>query len=527
MEEKGRAMRATGLAMAAAALLATGAARAQAPLPRLVDAHGTRQLEVDGRPFLMLGGELANSSASDRGYMAARWPALAAMNLNTVLMPVSWELIEPQEGRFDFAMVDGLLADARAANLRIVILWFGSWKNSMSSYAPAWVKRDERRFPRARTADGAPLEILSPFASANAAADARAFAALMRHLKQADPQRTVLMVQVENEIGMIPEPRDRSAAADRAFAAPVPAALGRQGNWTQAYGAGADEAFMAWHFARYTDVVARAGRQEYGIPLFVNAALPRPNAKPGSGYPAAGPLPHLAELWTKGAPSIDFLAPDIYYPNFTEWTRKYAALPKNPLFIPEAGQSGSVDATGNALFAIGALDAMGFSPFSIDTIPAEGAARLGSLYRLLDGLSPLILERQGTERLFGARAPIAFDGTADLADQATVMAGYRLTLRFTDPWTPKEKQKPAEHGAIVLATGEGEYLIAGRGVTVTFAPAEGRGIAGIEAADEVRMEAGRFVPARRMNGDQTHQGRHVRLPPEDFTVQRVKLYRYR
>ncbi|NJR78142.1 DUF5597 domain-containing protein [Sphingomonas corticis] len=518
---------------AAAALLSTvTAAQAQgsaapAPLPRLVDAHGARQLEVDGRPFLMLGGELANSSASDRGYMAARWPALAAMNVNTVLMPVSWELIEPAEGRFDFAMVDGLLADARAAKLRVVILWFGSWKNSMSSYAPAWVKRDERRFPRARTADGTPLEILSPFVPANATADARAFAALMRHLKQADPQRTVLMVQVENEIGMIPEARDRSAAADRAFAAPLPAALGRRGSWTQAYGTGADEAFMAWHFARYTDVVAQAGRREYGIPLYVNAALPRPTAVPGKGYPAAGPLPHLAELWTKGAPTIDFLAPDIYYPNFVEWTRRYAALPRNPLFIPEAGQSGAADATGNALFAIGALDAMGFSPFSIDTIPAEGGARLASLYRLLDGLSPLILARQGTDRLWGARAPIAFDGTADLADQTTVMAGYRLSLRFTDPWTPKEKQQPAEHGAIVLATGEGEYLIAGRGVTVTFAPADGRGVAGIEAADEGRMEAGRFLAERRMNGDQTHQGRHVRLPPEEFTVQRVKLYRYR
>ncbi|KQT31351.1 hypothetical protein ASG29_15500 [Sphingomonas sp. Leaf412] len=508
-------------------LALAGAAHAETPLPRLIDAHGVRQLEVDGKPFLMLGGELANSSASDRAYMAARWKTLADMRVNTVLMPVSWELIEPQEGRFDFAMVDGLLADARASNLRVVILWFGSWKNSMSSYAPAWVKNDQRRFPRARQADGTPLEILSPFAPASAQADARAFAALMRHLREADRTRTVLMMQVENEIGMIPEARDRHPAADAAFAAPVPAALGRKGNWTQAYGADADEAFMAWHFARYTDVVAKAGRAEYRLPLYVNAALPRPKAVPGSGYPAAGPLPKLAEQWTKGAPTIDFLAPDIYFPNFVEWTTAYAALPKNPLFVPEAGQSGSADIPANALFAIGALDAIGFSPFSIDTMPAEGAARLGSLYALLDGLSPLILERQGTDRLWGARPPVAFDGTADMADRSTVMAGYRLTTRFTDPWTPRDAQKPAEHGALILALGEGEYLVAGRGVTVTFAPADGKGVAGIEAADEGRMEAGRFVLARRMNGDQTHQGRHVRLPPEDFSVQRVKLYRYR
>ena len=328
---------------------------------------------------------------------------------------------------------------------------------------------------------------------------------------------------------MIPEARDRSPAAEVAFRQPVPRELGKgaRASWTAAYGAQADEAFMAWHFARYVERVAAAGKRAYTLPMFVNAALPRPGRQPGVGYPAAGPLPHLADIWRTGAPSIDFLAPDIYFPNFVEWTRKYAALPDNPLLIPEAGQAGAADATANALFALGALDAMGFSPFSIDNIDAEGAKALGSLYAMLDELAPLILERQGTDRLWGARAPVTFDGTADTADQTVVMGEHRLTLRFTDPWTPKEQQTPANHGAIVMGLGGDEYLIAGRGVTVTFAPVDGRGLSGIERIHEGGFVEGQWTPRRLLNGDESHQGRHLRLPPDGFGIQRVKLYRYR
>ena len=257
-----------------------------------------------------------------------------------------------------------------------------------------------------------------------------------------------------------------------------------------------------------------------------SAALPRPGAAPGTGYPAAGPLPHLADIRRKGAPSIDLLTPDIYFPNFVEWASKYAN-PGNPLLVPEAGQAGGADATGNALFAFGALDAIGFSPFSIDTIDAKGGRDLGDLYAMIGSLTPLILERRGTDRLWGARPPIAFDGKADLADQAVTMAGHRLTLRFIDPWTPRDKQTPEHHGALVMALGDGEYLMAGRGVTVTFAPADGVGRSGIDRLEEGTYVDGVWRPGRLLNGDQSHQGRHLRLPPDGFGVQRVKLYRFR
>ena len=195
--------------------------------------------------------------------------------------------------------------------------------------------------------------------------------------------------------------------------------------------------------------------------------------------------------------------------------------------MPEAGQAGGADTPANALFAFGGLHAIGFSPFSIDTIDAKGAPDLGGLYAMLAQLTPLIVARRGSDRLWGARPPIAFDGSADLADQAVTMAGHRLTLRFIDPWTPRDRQTPEHHGALVMALGEGEYLVAGRGVTVTFAPADGVGQSGIERIEEGTFDRGTWRAGRVLNGDQSHQGRHLRLPPDAFGMQRVKLYRYR
>ena len=328
--------------------VALGAA-ADPGIPHLRRQGTATQLVVDGKPFLIRGGELGNSSASNATYLQPFWPRFAELKLNTLLVPVYWELVEPEEGRFDFSLVDQLIAQARDSRMRLVLLWFGSWKNSMSCYAPAWVKRDSRRFPRAAILDGTPQEILSPFSAANRDADARAFAALLKHLRETDGEsHVVLMIQVENEIGMIPTARDHSAEAERAFAAAVPAELMRSlaaqkdrlapelrrawldaggstaGAWSEVFGAGpaAAEIFMAWHFARYTEAVAAAGKKEYPLPMFVNAALIRPGHQPGQ-YPSAGPLPHLADVWRAGAPSVDFLAPDVYFTNFAEWTRRY------------------------------------------------------------------------------------------------------------------------------------------------------------------------------------------------------------
>src|SRR6185503_7624735 len=303
------------------------------------------QLVIDDKPFLVLAGELGNSSASSVEYMRPIWPKLASLNLNTVLVPVYWELIEPTEGKYDFTLVDGLIQDARKQNLHLVPLWFASWKNSMSCYAPSWVKTDQQRFPRSQDKNGAGMEILSPFNKENFEADARAFAAFMRHVREVDGNdHTVIMVQVENEIGMIPDSRDRSTVANQLFSERVPAELMNylsehkeqlipefrtawaangfktSGTWEEVFGKGpaTDEVFMAWYFARYVDRVTEVGKKEYSLPMFVNAALIRPGHMPGQ-YPSAGPLPHLIDIWRAGAPKIDFFSPDIYFQNFAEW----------------------------------------------------------------------------------------------------------------------------------------------------------------------------------------------------------------
>jgi len=284
-------------------------ASAQQSRPPYLRKQGSAtQLVVDDKPFLVLAGELGNSSSSSVEYMRPIWPKLASLNLNTVLIPVYWELIEPTEGKYDFTLVDGLIQDGRKHNLHLVPLWFASWKNSMSCYAPAWVKTNHQRFPRSQDKAGAGMEILSPFSKENLEADARAFAAFMRHLREVDTnEHTVIMVQVENEIGMIPDSRDRSAIANQLFNQAVPTELisylqqhreqlipefravwsangfKTGGTWEEVFGKGAttDEIFMAWHFARYVNRVTEAGKTEYPLPMFVNAALIRPGYQPG------------------------------------------------------------------------------------------------------------------------------------------------------------------------------------------------------------------------------------------------------
>jgi beta-galactosidase GanA len=513
------------------AAAATGAFAAE-DIPHLRAKGTTQQLIVDGAPFLIRGGELGNSTASDLQYLQQFWPLFGKLGLNTILAPASWELIEPVEGQFDWRSIDGLLEQARAHDTRVVLLWFGAWKNSMSSYVPAWVKRDQARFPRSQLPNGRGMEILSPFAAGNRDADARAFVALMSHLRTFDARhRTVIMVQVENEIGMIPHARDYSTIANDLIAGEVPAALLRyladhrgklarsQGTWEQVFGRGSatEELFMAWHFATYVEAVASAGKRAYPLPMFVNAALVRPGRQPGE-YPSAGPLPHLFDVWRAGAPSLDFLAPDIYFPNFVEWARAYASA-GNPLFVPETGRAPEATPA-NGLYAIGELDAIGFSPFAIESYRPDDA--LGNAYDLLRQLAPLVLEHQGDDSMIGVRPPVSFDGVVDDTPQSFRLGDYTLQVAFKG--TAPEAGKVEARGGLIIRLAADEYLVAGQGLVVTFTT-EGA-TAGIESIWEGTYVDGRWVPGRLLNGDESHQGRHLRIPDGKFGIQRVRLYRY-
>ena len=458
--------------------------------------HG--RLIVEGEPYLILGGELGNSQASDPACLETLWPGLTAAGLNTVLTPVTWEQIEPVEGSFDFTVTDAVIDQARAHNMHLVLLWFGAWKNSMSSYAPAWVKHDGRRFARVRTMDGRAQDMLSAFDPDTEAATVAAFAALMKHVKAVDPQHTVIMIQVENEVGMLPEARDHAAAADAAFK------LQKDG----------EEIFQARAYARFVEAEARAGKAAYALPMYVNAALNAPGKTPGQ-YPSGGPLPHLFDIWKQAAPDIDLLAPDIYRPDFVAMSDAYAAA--NPLFVPEGNRAGTAEVAADAFYAVGEHRALGFSPFAIDKLPSGDA--LPAAYALLRELTPFILDH--SDSMQGLKAAVAYDGTVDATPRALTLGGYDLTANYVDPWTPKDQQAIAAHGAILINIAPDTFVFAGSGVTLTLPSG-----VGIEQDQEGHVSGGQFQPGRWLNGDETHQGRHLRLPPDGFSLQRFKLYRY-
>jgi beta-galactosidase GanA len=513
-----------------------GALGSYAAAPRLERQGTAMRLIVQNRPMLMLGGELGNSSASSAAYMAPHWPRLRQMHLNTVFAPVYWELIEPVEGRFDWTSVDSLIRSARANDLKLVLLWFGSWKNSMSTYVPAWIKRDQGRFPLAQLPSGESVQTLSAFASTTRDADARAFTALLAHLKATDQDaNTVLMIQVENEIGMLPIAREHGAVADKLFQERVPSqlshALGasKEGRWADVFGAGdaAAEIFMAWHYARFVEALVVAGKAAYALPMYVNAALNRTGKAPGE-YPSGGPVPHLIEVWKAGAPSLDLLAPDIYFPNFVEIAARYRR-PGNPFFTPEANRAGNAEVGANAFYAFGALDAIGFGPFSIESSDDPRPNLLSQAYGVLEQLSPMILENAGKGRMAGFEPRVLEDGTVVDEPSEVTLGNYRFTVSFVDTQSPQTAQNIAEHGGIIIQMGPEDYLVAGQGMIVTFrAVGEGPPLAGIDSAWEGTFDAqGAWVPGRRLNGDQTHQGRHLRLPSGPFQIQRVRLFRYR
>jgi hypothetical protein len=523
-------------------------------IPHLEKRGNVTQLIVDGKPFLALAGELSNNAATNLEYMKPIWPKLAAAHLNTVLTAISWAMFERSEGKFDYTLIDGLIQDARQQHLRLVLLWFGSWKNTSSSYAPDWVKKDFQRFPRLQLLDGSGTERLTPLSDTNRDADARAFAALMRRVRQVDGEaHTVVMIQVENEVGVHPDARDHSPVANAAYDQPVPKDLmdylqkhketltpelrakwqttgfKSSGNWEAVFGPGweTEDLFMAWHYARYIGKVAEAGKAEYPLPMYVNAALIRPNYAPGQ-YNSGGPLAHSLDIWRAGGPQIDFLAPDIYR-NFKDWCDKYDRS-GNPLFIPEAA-GGAVGAA-NVFYPIGQHNAFGFSPFAIER-GIGGGNELAQSYDVLSQLAPLILENQTKGGVAGVlMEEFTLAQKIRLGDYilnvTPAPAGGRGPLGAPAP-SPQAPQAAQSPYGIFIASKPDEFFLAGSGLSITFTPnTSGPPIAGLATVEEGRFMDGRWVPGLTLAGDDTGQGSNISLRGgRGPGILRVTLYRYR
>jgi hypothetical protein len=578
-----------GFAFSCAALVAAQCyGQTASSIPHLQKQGTATQLIVDGAPFLAVTGELGNNTATSLENMQPIWPKLVAGNLNCVLAAVHWAQIEPAEGQFDFALVDGLIQEARRNNLKLVFLWFGSWKNGLSSYAPYWVKKDYKRFPRIQIKGGKSIELLSTLGDATRDADARAYRALMRNIKEVDGQRhTVLMMQVENEVGVLRDSRDRSAPANRAFAGPVPrelmtylqqhkdtlspelrevwAANGSKtsGTWEEVFGPGkpdsidmpiqtnspplsqeeyqtgwrklhwpVDEIFMAWNYARFVGKVIEEGKAEYNIPMYVNAWLQQPNmAWPGT-YPSGGPLPQVHDIWRAGAPAADVLAPDLYLQYFDEVCERFMRN-GNPLFIPETSANAA-----NVMSAFGKYNAIGFSPFGIERSVGPDT-ELAAAYRVISQLAPAIVAQQGKGTITAVRmnrgdSPLNVklgDYTLDLtyvgAGRVPIAPEPAAAGQQRAPGAAAQSPPPVQAAAILIAAGPDEfYFGAGSGgLRIGFTPnTPGPRIVGLGDVQEGKFVDGKWRVVRQLGGDDTGQGEILSLRPN--TVLRVTVYRY-
>ena len=517
-------------------------------IPHIQKNENYSQLIVNNQPFIILGGELGNSSASTISYMEPIWPKLKLMNLNTILIPVYWELIEKEENKFDFSLVEKLIIEARKNDLKIVFLWFASWKNSMSSHVPTWIKLNDEKYPRVKDNNNVSHEILTPFSDNNLNADLLAFQHFMAFIKSFDSkEHTTIMIQVENEIGMLPTARDYHPLANNAFTSEVPETLitylkqnknnlvpeiynvwkqqgfKMSGNWETVFGKGlhTDEIFMAWYFSKYTNAIIEAGKKIYPIPMFVNAALNKPNKTPGE-YPSAGPLPHIMDVWKAAGPTIDFLAPDFYNPNFKYWNDLYSRQ-NNTLFIPEHQFDNTVAA--KTLYAIGHYKALGFSPFAVDSNTDPENEPLGKAYNIVNQAKHIITDAIKKNKIDA----VILD--KDNLSSVIKMGDYEFSFKhyYTLPWESEtNKNNSPATSAILIQTDENNFYIVGSGVVVTFKYLIDKKLnTGILETEEGYFDNNVWTITRYLNGDQTHQGRHIRLSIDNFSIQKFKLYTYK
>jgi Domain of unknown function (DUF5597)/Beta-galactosidase len=520
-------------------LLAVVRCSAQSSLPAIVEKEGRYTLLVDGQPFFVLGGQAHNSSAWP-ALLPRLWTAAAVLHANTLEVPVYWEQLEPQEGKFDFSLVDTLLTQARAHGTRLVLLWFATWKNGSSHYMPPWMKLQSTRYPNCVGVNGSEIDSPSPIAEATLQADKKAFAAFMRYLKQADPAHTVIMVQVENEPGAWGTVRDYSAAAQKLFEKPVPAALlkpevlralghpetarthddpetartpanpnAAAGSWQQVFGADADEYFQAWYVAHFIGEVAAAGKSEYPLPLYVNVALRDPLTHPtANNYESGGATDNVIPIYKAAAPAIDLVAPDIYLPENEKCLKIIDLYTRrdNPLLVPEAALTGDKV---KYLYAVLAHGGIGFAPFGIDDNGGkspdapDSLTAFGREYALLSALQPQLAEWATQGKISALLEP------DDHSDQTTDLDGWQARAMFGTGRGNHPHQNARSTGKIlIIQTDPNSFLITGTLARITFKPTganKGKNWQYLKV-EEGSYENGVFKPTRILNGDETDWG---------------------
>jgi Domain of unknown function (DUF5597)/Beta-galactosidase len=514
-------------ALVALSTITTLNARSQHPdehMPKLISKDGRHALIIDGAPFFILGVQAHNSSGWPT-MLPQLWEAVEDVHANTLEVPVYWEQIEARPGGFDFSLVDTLLAQARAHKVRLVLLWFATWKNGSNHYMPEWMKRDAAKYPNIQGKTGKPVDSPSPNADATLEADKKAFARLMGYLKKADARHTVIMVQVENESGAWGSVRDYSPTAQKLFDAPVPAELLKPGllnamhvpvisggNWQQVFGDRADEYFHAWSVARFIGQVAAAGKTEYGIPLYANAALRDPLTNPtADNYESGGPTDNVIPIWKAAAPAIDLLAPDIYLTG-TDRIMKVIELydrPDNALFVPELAWNPDKV---KYLYEVIARGGIGYSPFGADnngdgSTKTETTARLAPFAKEYALLNPMMREFSKWGYEGRIRAVVEHE---DHAAQIIELGKWQAIVNFgSGERIASDKINEQPTGKLmVVKMADDEFILVGTSCRISFRPAGRDSVRAWQygKAEEIHYEKGTFKPLRILNGDETDWG---------------------
>lgn len=534
-----------------------------ASTPEFVSKNGRHALMVDGAPFLILGMQ-ANNSSNYPDALKQVWPSFEKMHANTLEIPVAWEQIEPIEGKFDFSYVDVLLQQAREHNARLILLWFGSWKNNAPHYTPAWVKLNNERFPRVVTKTGDTLNSLSPLGKNTLEADKKAFLQLMTYLKKNDEKNTVIMVQVQNEAGTWGADRDYSIMANKVFNTSVPADLMKKigvnaGTWSEVFGKDADEFFHAYYIAKFCEELASAGKAIKSLPMFTNVALRDPFNP--TYWEKGGATDNVIHIWKAAAPSLDAVSPDIYNPDHktvVKWLEQYARK-DNPLLVPEIGNS---QPYARYFFDTLGKGAVGFAPFGMDDTDYvnyplgaskyddETIENFAQHYRVFAPMAREWAKLSFENNVWGVSEPLDADAVkkmaakpdatkeekeaaskkiADALTQTLDLGKWNAEVTYGRPMfftSPPVGNDVASGGALIAQLGENEYLITAFKARVEFKPSaeikDSKYM--IERVEEGHFENGKWVMERVWNGDQTDWGLNFAKRPH---VLKVRLATYK
>lgn len=489
-------------------------------------------LIVNGQPYFIFGGEVHNSSCSTISYFQEYVISqITDIPVNTLLLPIYWEMIEKEEGQYDMSLVKDIIDIMRANNLKIVFLWFGLWKNGLSTYIPAWMKINRKKYAFCQNEHGESLYTVSPLCFEAIEKDCQAYAELMKFIQSYDKsENTVIMMQVENEVGLLQSDRDYSSLATKYFNEMIPHDLKDythfEGTWQDVFKQDAPEIFMTYYYAKAIEKITKIGKEIYPIPTITNVWLNKENEKPGQ-YPSGGAIFKNLQLYQYLTPSLDLIAPDIYVKTIDEVSQQYAS--QGLLMIPETRQDKTY--MSNIIYTIAKYPLIGYSPFGIEDFhenqettrlyhflsslgierdafdPSGSLPYLQNIYYDLSKLWPLIFKYRQQNKIY------PFIRKNMMKNDCLSISNYNIMVTYLN-------QEKNINGAGMIIDLDDEWLI--YGVNCFMQVSNSVSQLGILHLEEKKYVDGKWETKRILNGDERY-GIYILDQPK---LLKVKFHKY-